>query len=188
MVWQCYQGAVRAALRARDAEQTDHRNQDIHVCLLLSVATVETFLNMFFRIVVEEPGYTQHKTRFLKDVSPPFLSLEGKLRKWPKDILGNPLDLESGIGKAFRALKDKRNALMHLTSSHDTLSLPGNVTITGLVNTEAFSNLAVEDAIKSIDTIERFIEEIFRLKGAPPEHIAGNLHFWTGKVPEIRRP
>jgi hypothetical protein len=185
MVWQCYESAVRAALRARDTERPDERSQDILVCVLLAVATAETFLNIFFRIVVEETGYTQHKDRLLKDLTPPFLGLEGKLKQWPKDIFGDPLDLESGIGKEFQKLKNKRNTLMHFTSSYDTLSLPDNITIKGLANTEVFDSLTVEDAFKAIDIIERFIKEILRLKGRSIEKLPSELHFWTGKVPEI---
>jgi hypothetical protein len=181
MVWEFYNGAVNAALRAEYCKDQDIQKQDTMVCIILSITTVETFLNSVFRIIVTEPGYTQHEKSLLEDLRS-LLSLDRKLKKWPKDILGNSLDLEVGIGKEFVELKKRRNDLMHFSSSHETFKLPDNVIIGGLANTQVFTDLTPMDAIKSISIIERFIQEIFRLKGVASEQIPQYLHFWTGKV------
>lgn len=182
MVWQFFEALRRSVARAHEAANQPHLHQEVAVSVFLAVTTVEAFLNLYFRLVVEEPPFSQHKKRLLDDLSRPYASLEQKLRQWPKEILGNSIDLESGPGKAFLELKDLRNRLMHFKSSHDTIEIPGG-SIQGLPNTTVFDELTAADSDNALETAEALIGAVMHARGIKPEHAPRNLQFWTGKVP-----
>lgn len=116
--------------RVTETPEGDAQREDTTLAVFMAVAVVEAFLNIFFRGVVSEPDYAVHEARLLDDLKRR-RSLDFKLRKWPKDILGSELNLTSGIGPDFIALKERRNGLAHFTSSHQSVTLPG-IVIKGL--------------------------------------------------------
>ena len=90
MVWQFFEALRRSVARAHNVDQR-FLAQEVAVSVFLAVATVETFLNLFFRIVVEK-GENTHKEQLLRDLSFPYLSLEMKIKRWPKNILGKSIE------------------------------------------------------------------------------------------------
>jgi hypothetical protein len=151
------------------------------VCIMLAIAAVETFLNVFFRVVVTESGFTGHAKRVLDDLDKR-RSLDHKLRNWPRDILGEGLDFTATVPAGFMKLKEKRNRLMHFTSSHQTLELP-NVEIRGLAEMSDFETLTPADANSAVDMAEGMVRELCRLRGARPEQLDQLLALWTGRPP-----
>lgn len=183
MVWQYFRCLRRLAERLGHIQDESERKQEISLCIIMAVTVVEAFVNIFFRVIVSEPAYAQHQQRVLKDLNLPRpKSLDFKLRSWPNQILGKGLDFQAGVPKAFIALKEKRNRLMHCTSSHQSTSVPG-ITLNGLADTSVFDNLEISDALSAVDIAEGMLEEVFRLRGVPTKQIPGALHLWTGKVP-----
>ncbi len=181
MIWQ-YFDALRRLVNELDADQDETvLRQNVALSILLSVTVVEAFLNIFFRVVVSEKGFVQHKQRVLDDLSQR-KSLDYKLRHWPITILGKALNSRAPVPKAFRDLKNQRNSLMHFTSTHESMKLSG-IAIHGLADTAVFDNLQVADAIKALDLAEGMLCELFRLKGTPEPQLKHLLHLWTGKVP-----
>jgi hypothetical protein len=180
MIWQFFDAARRSVLRSREAVGHGHLSQEVAVSIFLAVTTVETFLNVFFRIVVEEDGYRQHKEQLLRDLSHPFLSLDKKIKTWPERILGRPIDLNTGAGKAFMDLKDLRNGLMHFRSTHSTLDLP-DFSIEGLPDTSTFDELTSAHAESALATAEQFLTEVFLEKGLSMQEVSQTLHLWTGR-------
>jgi hypothetical protein len=154
---------------------------DVALCLMQAVAVVETFLNMFFRVAVEEPGFTQHKSRLLKDLKDR-RSLEYKLKAWPATILGKAVNFEEPAAKAFLTLKERRNGLMHFTSSHETVFVPG-ITIHGLADTTILDRLTRIDALDAVEAVEGMIYVLLRARGISEQNLPHVLHSWTGKVP-----
>jgi len=184
MVWQYFRCLRRLVERLSHIQDESERKQEISLCIITAVTVVEAFLNIYFRVIVSEQAYSQHKQRVLNDLSfnPWPKSLEEKLRNWPKDILGQTMDLGSGTPKAFLELKKRRNRLMHFASSHESVCVPG-ITINGLADSSVFDDLETSDAISALEIAEGMLEEMFRLRGVPPKQIPGDLHLWTGKVP-----
>lgn len=178
-----YFTALRCAVD-RTLEESDDDNkkkQECAVCVFLSVAAVETFLNVYFRVVVEEDPFTAHKNRLLADIRGP-VSLARKLERWPRDILSRALSETEGPGKAFAELRRLRNKLMHFTSSHQTVQVPGAI-IHGMADTSAYDSLGDADAEHALRVAEDLLAEIFRLRGIPQERIPHALHAWTGRPP-----
>lgn len=128
MVWEYFQCLRRMAQRVRQIQDKSEQKQEIALCIIMAVTVVETFLNIYFRVIVSEPAYSKHKQRVLNDLSfnPYPKSLDEKLKHWPKDILGQTLDLGSHIPKEFFELKKRRNRLMHFSSSHESVCVPAN--------------------------------------------------------------
>jgi hypothetical protein len=148
---------------------------------MAAITLVEAFLNVFFRVKVGEPGFEQHESIVLSDLSNR-KSLDYKLKNWPRQILGKPLDLASPGVAAFMQLKECRNALMHFTSSHETVAIE-NIEIQGLADTTMYDGLVAADAVRAVFTAEGIIAELFRLAGFTEDRIPPGLHLWLGKVP-----
>ena len=80
-------------------------------------------------------------------------------------------------------MRQRRNALMHFASSHDTLQLQGGVTIHGLADTTVYESLGVTDADKALELAVGMVREILRLRGVSQDQIPNDLFFWTGTPP-----
>jgi len=182
IVWQYFEALRRLVNRLDPATDVTALKQDVAVCIMLAVTVVEAFLNIFFRVVVSEPGFTQHKKRVLEDLEKR-KSLDYKLKNWPRQVFGRELDFAAPVPSSFLALKDTRNDLMHFTSNHKTLVLQPGVNIEGLADTSAFDTLTVDNAADALDLAEGMVGELFRLRGTPDNQLPHALHLWTGKVP-----
>lgn len=182
MVCNYFSALRRAVYRVLEESDSDNeKRQECAVCIFLAVTAVETFLNVFFRVVVEEEPFTAHKSQLLADIRKQF-SLARKLEKWPRDILGRSLSDIAGPGREFAALRDLRNKLMHFTSSHQTIEIPG-ATIHGLADTSSYDRLGNDDARRALRVAEDVLAEIFRLRGISVDQIPHALHLWTGRPP-----
>lgn len=117
----------------------------------------------------------------MKDLSPPFLPLDKKLKLWPKRYLGKTLDCTAGPGAAFVELKNTRNRIVHFTSTHETFRVE-NATIHGLADFTEYDSLNYDNARTALETAEALVAEIFRLADVPPERISDVIHAWTGKI------
>ncbi|MCK4356416.1 hypothetical protein KAW44_04975 [Candidatus Bipolaricaulota bacterium] len=182
IVWQYFEALRRLVNRLGHATDVTALKQDVAVCIMLAVTVVEAFLNIFFRVVVSEPGFAQHKQRILEDLERR-KSLDYKLKHWPRQVFGSGLDFAAPVPSSFLALKDRRNALMHFTSNHQTLALRPGINIEGLADTSAFDTLTVDDAADALDLAEGMVGELFRLRGTPDNQLPHALHLWTGKAP-----
>ena len=181
MVWQYFEALRRLVGGLGRTSDEAVLKQDTALCIMLGVTVVEAFLNIFFRIIVSEQGFAQHEQRILGDLTKR-KSLDYKLKNWPPHVLGKGLNFTAPIPKAFLALKDRRNALMHVTSSHQTLNVPG-IEIHGLADTSIFDSLTTSDATDALEVAEGMVYELFRLRGVSEQQLPRELHLWTGKVP-----
>lgn len=182
MVWRYSACLRRLALSVRSQEEGDTQKENLALCVFLAVTVVESFVNLFFRILIEQPEYLVHRTRILDDLGRR-ISLDQKIRNWPKLLFGRPWDLTSGVGKQFADLKEKRNDLMHFTSSHESVTEIPGVLIHGLANTGVFDSLRCDDADLAVRVTEDSICDLLQLSGQSEKEAQGGLHYWTGKVP-----
>ncbi len=160
--------------------------RQVALSIFQAVTTVEIFLNLYFRIIVSEKEFCGQEPYFLKTIADR-RSLDYKLKNWTKTILNKELKLDSGVGKSFTELKNIRNSLMHFSSSHDTVDLPG-ARIQGMLNIEIYERLKKEDAVNALEVAHEFICEIFRLRGVEESAIPHMLFLWSGKPPMQLQP
>lgn len=180
IIWEYYECLKRQIYRVPNDEKNRTQKQELVLALLLSVSVIETFLNAFFRILVEEEGYRQHRNRLLKDFKRR-ISLDTKLREWPKNILGTGLDFNSPKVISFINLKNQRNALMHFTSSHESDESPGLVFVHGLADLTIFKTLSLPSARDYPGVIRHFSYEIFLARGINTERLPHAFHQWFGE-------
>lgn len=167
------------AQNARDAQSPELARQAAALAVVMAVTVGEVFLNLWFRVRVEEKGIPDQRESFLKDLESR-ASLERKLKHWPSRYLSAPLCLSSGAGHQFSLLKSLRNSIVHFTSSHESLEL-ANIALHGLADTSDYDALSSEKATWALHTAEDFVAEIFRLAGVAEKDIPHALHAWTGK-------
>ena len=105
IIWDYYECLKRQINRIPENENDRTQKQEIVLALFLAVSVVETFINAFFRVVVDENEFKIHKDKFIQDITKR-ISLDGKLKEWPKTILGRPLDFDTPNVKTFVDLKN----------------------------------------------------------------------------------
>jgi len=181
MIWEYYASLRRQADRATETIER-HEPQETSLTVILAITVVEIFFNLYFRVIVSEPAFQEHEKKLEKELNGR-ISLEQKLRKWPKRILGEDLDFESEHVKAFMDLKELRNSLVHFTSTHTSIELPGPIFIKGLADTSTYSSLTVEVAIRCPEVVRGFAYEVFRVRGIDAGKREHAFHSWFGEPP-----
>jgi len=169
-------------------EPCEAQKDKISILLMLAVNTVEIFINVYFRVLVEENEFSQLREMVLSDLSHDdgqnALGLKSKLNHWPPKVLGRSIAWQKGVGAEFEALRLQRNKLMHFTSNYESFSFE-NVTINGLADTSVFDDLEAIDAREAYRITIEFIEYILKLRSVSDEQILHDIHYWTGIVPEL---
>lgn len=187
IVWQFFEALRRICVRISECtEENDSEiRQDAAIAVILSVQCIEVFLNVYFRVVVSEADFVHKAEEVIRDLSNPRFGLESKIRKWPQKVFGKELDFSQGAVQKFVELKNKRNRLMHFTSSHQSITEIPGVIIHGWADVSEYQALKAQDALDALSTSEGFLCEIFALRGIAPERFPHQLHSWTGRVPSI---
>jgi hypothetical protein len=182
MVWNNFQALRRICYRLSEENANDESvRQDAAICVLVAVQCVETFLNIYFRVLVSEDAYAHAKERVLADLQAQS-GLDRKIKEWPEIVFGNGLVLGSGAGQRFVALKDLRHKLMHFSSTHETMRFPG-FSIEGMADTSAYDAISAQTGIDALEVAEDFICEILVLQGIAVDQLPHALHSWTGRPP-----
>lgn len=183
IVWDYFLSLRLLAQSAREAPSTELARQSAALAVVMAVTVGEVFLNLWFRVRVEERGSAEQRESLRKDLNSR-ASIQRKLEQWPSRYLSAPLDLRTGAGSEFIRLKSLRNSIVHFTSSHESIELAG-ITIHGLVDTSDYDSLASDHAIWALQTAEDLVAEIFRLAGVAEKEIPHALHAWAGKPPAV---
>ncbi|MBS4017435.1 MAG: hypothetical protein KGZ68_04275 [Dechloromonas sp.] len=171
------------AQSAKEAQSPELSRQAAALAVVMAVTVGEVFLNLWFRVRVEEGNFPGQRESLLKDLNSR-VSVQRKLEQWPLRYLSAPLDLKSGAGFEFVRLKALRNSIVHFTSSHESIDL-GGVSIHGLADTSAYDSLSSEHATWALQTTENLVAEVFRLAEVTEKEISHALHAWAGIPPAV---
>lgn len=183
IVWEYFESLRRLVAESSEAKTTGHRRQSAALAVVMSVTVVEIFLNLWFRVRIEERLGAVDRASFLRDLSHPRpASLDRKLKEWPKRYLGSELDMKEGAGAEFMKIKALRNSIIHFASSHSTFE-HDNVIIHGLADTTDYDALSFEQAKSALFAAEDIVVQVFRLAGVEDRDIPQALHSWAGRVP-----
>ena len=185
MVWELFEALRRMCIRVTEAHATQDAaalRQDSALCIILAVQCIEVFFNIYFRVLISESAFAHADKRISADLQKTQFGLDRKIKEWPELVFGKKLSLDKGAGQRFVKLKNLRHTLMHFTSSHETITIPG-VAIHGMADTSAYELLSAESAIEALHTAEAFLCEVFTLRGISAENLPHVLHSWTGRPP-----
>lgn len=180
IVWSYFDIARTIAQEAKLSTAQGVKRSKSAVVVLMAVAAVEAYINIFGRMWAEQETGFDHAAQILEDISNKRF-ITHKIKKWPQLFFGKGLDLSQGSGQEFMALIEKRNRLMHFTSGYHTFQFE-NVTIKGLVDSTVFDSLTSEDAEKAIYIAEGFIESWIKLQGLEEKHVKAATAHWTGNM------
>ena len=181
IVWEYFLSLRLIEKSARDAPSPVLAMQQAALAIIMCVAVVDVFLNMWFRVKVEEMTDKECLKSFQKDIDKR-ISLGDKLKKWPERYLIKPLNLDVGPGKNFSEIKQLRNSIIHFTSNHESLKLTEEVIIHGLADTTNYDSLNASNATYALKTAEELVLEIFSLANLDPEQTSSVMHAWTGNM------
>lgn len=177
-----YASAARlSALQAEQASSDDAARGHAVAANTMAVACVETYLNVFARLWLEQEPDFVHIKQIEQDLKTK-KNLGRKLEEWPELFFGKKANLGSGPGQRFRACLERRNRLMHFHSDAHTFTAD-QITIKGLIDTTAYETLQPTDALAFVEAAEGFIEYLIQLQGIAPEQVANAMHHWVGRLP-----
>jgi hypothetical protein len=178
IIWNYLNGLRRSCRRCINEKEADIQKEDAAQCVMLSVTIVDAFLNLYFQIFVNLAKHEHAKDTFNNDLKRK-ISIDKKIKEWPKLLFDRQIDLGKGAGQRFYNLKNKRNALVHFSSSFETPEF-SNIVINGLANISQYSSLTPQDAIDAVEVTEDFMREVFRVCGTPEESIPHAMYLWAG--------
>ena len=181
IVWEYFLSLRLIEESARNAPSPELARQQAALAIIMCVTVVEVFLNMWFKVKVEEMASQECRKSFQKDIAER-VSIEHKLKKWPERYLMKSLNLDVGPGKKFSEIKQLRNSIIHFTSSHESLELTEDVMIHGLADTTNYDNLNASNATYALKTAEELILEIFNLANLDSKQVSSGIHAWTGNM------
>lgn len=183
IVWDYFLSLRLLEENARKAASPELARQSAALAVIMAVTVVEVFLNLWFRVRVEERNIPGERESLLRDLSAR-ISVDRKLKQWPKRYLTRTIDFEQGAGSELMKLKELRNSIVHFTSSHEGIDLAG-VAIQGLADTTSYDALDGNAASWALRTAESFIAELLSAAGYAATDIPHVLHAWAGKVPAL---
>ena len=181
IVWDYFWSLRLLEENARKAPSAELARQSTALAVVMAVTVVEVFLNLWFRVRIEERNNPGERDAFLKELAAR-ISLDRKVKQWPPRYLAGALNFTSGAGAEFMKLKELRNSIIHFTSSHESVDL-GNVAIHGLAETTEYDSLTAANASWALQTAEELVAEVFRLAGIATNEVPNALHAWAGRVP-----
>jgi hypothetical protein len=184
LVWAYASAARTLAFEARMAGSLNESREKACAALTMSVACVETYLNVFAQIWLSQVPEFEHREKIEADLRNK-KSLGRKLEEWPSLFFNSRVEFGSGPGQKFKACLDHRNRLMHFSSDSHTFKYD-NVVLNGLVDTSAFEELTAEVCSAYVRAAENFIEYLIRLQGIPESQIPNAVHGWLGQPPVVR--
>ena len=186
MIWSCFR-SLQLNIGYLENETNIETIKDYAAANIgMSVIAVETFINMYFRVLVEEEKYKEHKNMIIEDQisqnGKRAKGLEQKLNSWPNIVLNKNINFNKGIGKEFNQIRIRRNNLTHFTSDYESMNIEG-IVINGLADTPSFDTLSKTDGSKALKVAKEFIEHILSLSGVKKNQLPHAVHQWTGIVP-----
>ncbi|HRS51447.1 MAG TPA: hypothetical protein P5067_03345 [Candidatus Marinimicrobia bacterium] len=148
----------------------------------MTVTCVEVFLNMFFRILLEESRFEHLKEQTIKEMESTRFGLESKIRKWPERFFHKNF-INSKAGKEFIKYKKIRNGLIHYQATcKEIVPFPTPFNKYGVTDTSIFHNLEYDYVQNSKNVVKGVIEEMFKLSGHLNSHPYFTIDNWTGEI------
>lgn len=156
--------------------EADERLQDIAICIFLAVTMVDAFLNAYFRRLTLGAEYMHHSEKLLKDLERR-ISLDGKLRTWPKLFFPDRVDRDAVELQAFHKLKERRNTLMHFHAEPGVLRL-GNQGV-WMIDSQLYDNLEIRDAVDAANISYALMKYLIAFWQASAAEVEQHLWMWT---------
>lgn len=181
ILWRYFACLRRLAHEASTTLDPDLQRETAALAVFMAVSAIEAFLNIWFRTFSETGPVAAHREAIMADLRRR-CRLTYKFKTWPKMCFEKGFDLDRPPVKAFLALVNQRNTLMHFTTNYDSIEVPG-IAVQGLVDITAYESLGPLDAVNAVRVAEEIVGEFFRLQKAGAVEVLKQIHYWTCRVP-----
>jgi|SRR2546422_6263185 len=152
----------------------------VAVSLIMLVGAVEAYLNIAGRMWIEQHSEVAHADQIRQDLAQR-RSFTRKLKSWPELLFGKPRDLSTDRMQVFLKLVERRNLLLHFTTTHESMGYE-NVQIHGLADISFYASLTLADLFAAIGTAEDAIGELIRVQGGlNEERVLMAKTYWSGR-------
>jgi hypothetical protein len=143
-VWQNFSSLFREATTAQEAKTGMERSHHLTASLYFGIATLEAFLNQKMRVHLRPTKSEQEIFDVLRRGR-----IMSKVKKWPAELVGKPLNLEPATLDLITVFNDVRADLTHSkTPGHDI-----------------YARLETVDPISVICTIAEYIARFHEAEG-----------------------
>ena len=102
IVWSYFDIARKITQEATGSASDVDRRSKSAVSILMAVAAVEAYINIFGRMWIEQTPDFINAGKIVEDLNKR-KSITHKIKTWPTLFFGKGLDLSGGIGQAFRS-------------------------------------------------------------------------------------
>ncbi|WP_223524791.1 hypothetical protein [Pseudomonas sp. A-B-26] len=109
ITWHYYSSAFYESVLSSESNNPFQRYHHLRACTYFSVCCVEAFLNAMMREKLTQDGFGEEA--ILKKLRK--VNLEEKIRSWPSDICGKPLEVPGCIIDTFKSFQAIRNEVTH---------------------------------------------------------------------------
>lgn len=176
-----YASAARQLARSAAVSPTQADVRELAVgAVTMAVASVETYLNVFAQLWLDQSPEWLHRTQIERDLRTK-KGLGRKIEEWPRLFFNQPLEFGSGPPQKFRALVGLRNRLMHFLPETQEFRHQ-NISIRGLIDISDYESLTADSALAAVVTSEDFVDHLLQLQGIPDGQRKIALCNWLGLV------
>jgi len=116
ILWRYFACLRRLAHEASTTPDPDLQRETVALAVFMAVTAIEAFLNIWFRTFSEVGPVAAHRETIMADLRNR-RGLTYKFKTWPKMCFDTGFDLDRPPVKAFLALVNQRNTLMHFTTN-----------------------------------------------------------------------
>jgi hypothetical protein len=179
-----YFSAARHAMLRAHATGDDYRaNAERLSALFALLSGFEAFLNCYFQILAHELG-DQQRARIVAITEDRREPLRGKALKLPWQAFGSrPAALDADIREIEQYIAI-RHRFMHLKHDWNSVTIDGNVTIRGLMDTTVMTYDARWTLVPLFVAVRRYMKMTFVLSGS--RDVRHDVDRWTKPVSEWR--
>jgi hypothetical protein len=179
IIWSYYNILQNLVFDFKNAKSEKEKREKAVLVIIMSVTVVETFMNVYFFLLASEEKYSERFELITKEIRS--ASLDSKIKRWPKKLLGKKINLGSGVGQKFQNLKKLRNKLLHFQSEHNEL-MHDNIQLKKLIDISVYENILEYDVESCPSLVLDCVSKIFSLVGIPENKMGGFIHTWFGDL------
>ena len=184
IIWTYFRILTNSSNKISSIENEKEKKETIFITIIIAITVIEAFINIYFTLLIESEKYSSHRKKILYDLQKR-ISLDRKVKTWPKLLFKKNIDFYKGAGKEFKELKIIRNKLVHFIADYKNRDV-GNIRINKLIDISEYEKLN-EDYAKNIpEVVLDFTSEIFLLSGCKKENIPHQIHLWFGDLSRIK--
>ena len=176
-----YSAARQLAVESAAAQEESEMRERAVGAVTMSVACVETYLNVFAKLWLDQNPKSPHTSQIERELRKK-QTLGRKIENWPHLFFEQELNFGAGPSQSFKKLLDQRNRLMHFFPESKDFVYQ-SITIQGLIDNSEFEALKRDTGLYAVSVAVIFVSHLLELQGVPNDQLKHAVHHWLGVPP-----